>query len=144
MILYFKHFQISEFTFLKISYITRTNIVDSLHLQKSNIFIDSCVCVCVCQMFLKLNRRFLLYSGHYVYLLQFSHIRAHKPYPVSFSSGHSVCVYPNQWLPIQSRDHSVWQIQHQWKLHWGRVHTICMQPPAYMKHVWFCGYDITV
>jgi hypothetical protein len=50
-----------------------------------------------------------------------------------------VHVYPNQWLPIQSRDHSVWQTQHHWKLHCGRVHTMCMQPPAHIKHValWF-------
>jgi hypothetical protein len=46
-----------------------------------------------------------------------------------------VYFYPNQWLPIQSRDHSVWQIQHHWKLHCGRVHTMCMHPPAHIKHV---------
>ena len=54
---------------------------------------------------------------------------------------HSVYVYPNQWLPIQSRDHSVWQIQHHWKLHCGRVHTMCMQPPAHIKHVLLYGLN---
>lgn len=54
---------------------------------------------------------------------------------------HPVHVYPNQWLPIQSRDHSVWQIQHHWKLHCGRVHTMCMQPPAHIKHVLLYGLN---